>query len=191
MLTTSDEKVADRLRHLRQHAMTTSDLARHKSQTVMTESYDEVGYNYRMTDVQAALGLVQLSRVDGFIARRRSLAARYSEELTRIGWLIPPHEPSNCRHNFQSYMARLSLDAPVSRDTLMQGLLDRSISTRRGIMASHREEPYRDPKWDGKLPQTNAATDESIILPLFHQMTDEQQSYVIECIGEIGSAASA
>jgi perosamine synthetase len=189
MLTTSDEKVALRLRTLRQHAMTTSDLARHKSQTVMAESYDEVGYNYRMTDLQAALGIVQLGRVPGFLARRRSLAERYSQELTRMGWLIPPHEPSDCRHNFQSYMARLRPDAPVSRDALMQGMLDRGVSTRRGIMASHREAPYRDAKWDKKLIQTNAATDESIILPLFHQMTEEQQTYVIECIREIGTAA--
>ena len=189
MLTTSDELVANRLRHLRQHAMTTSDLARHKSQTVMTESYDEVGYNYRMTDLQAAIGLVQLGRVEGFVNRRRTLASRYSEELARLGWLLPPYEPSDCRHNFQSYMARLRPDAPVSRDALMQGLLDRGISTRRGIMASHRELPYRDAKWDKELLQTNAATDESIILPLFHQMTEEQQTYILECIREIGAAA--
>jgi perosamine synthetase len=191
MVTTSDEQVATRLRHLRQHAMTTSDLARHKSQTVMAESYDEVGYNYRMTDVQAAIGLVQLGRVDGFIARRRALAARYSEELARLGWIVPPHEPSDRRHNFQSYMARLRKDAPVSRDALMQGMLDRGVSTRRGIMASHREAPYRHPVWDEKLYQTNAATDESIILPLFHQMTEEQQTYVIESIREIANAGGA
>ena len=94
--------------------MTTSDLTRHKSQKVMAESYDEVGYNFRMTDMQGAIGIVQLGRVDGFLARRRSLAARYSEELARLGWLIPPHEPSDCRHNYQSYMARLRPDAPIS-----------------------------------------------------------------------------
>ena len=151
MLTTSDEQVADRLRHLRQHAMTTSDLARHKSQTVMSESYDEVGYNYRMTDLQAAIGLVQLGRVDGFLARRRSLASRYSEELARLGWLIPPMS-----HPIAGTIS--SLTWPVSGQmrpflvtTLMQGLLDRGISTRRGIMASHRESPYRDAKWDKEL----------------------------------------
>jgi dTDP-4-amino-4,6-dideoxygalactose transaminase len=188
MITTADEKVATRLRSLRQHAMTTSDLTRHKSQTVMAEHYDEVGYNYRMADMQAAVGIVQLGRVDGFLARRRALAARYSEELSRLGWIIPPHEPADCRHNYQSYMARLRPDAPISRDALMQGLLNRGVSTRRGIMATHREAPYQDSKWDNLLPQTNAATDESIILPLFHQMTEEQQTYVIECVREIGTA---
>jgi dTDP-4-amino-4,6-dideoxygalactose transaminase len=154
----------------------------------MAEHYDEVGFNYRMADMQAAVGIVQLGRVDGFLARRRALAARYSEDLSRLGWIIPPHEPSGCRHNYQSYMARLRPDAPISRDALMQGLLNRGVSTRRGIMATHREAPYQDTKWDKLLVQTNAATDESIILPLFHQMTEEQQTYVIECIREIGTA---
>jgi perosamine synthetase len=189
MITTSDEQVAARLRRLRQHAMTTSDLARHQSQNVVTESYDEVGYNFRMTDMQGALGLVQLGRVDGFLARRRSLAERYSEQLAQLGWLIPPHEPAGSRHNFQSYMARLRLDAPVSRDALMQALLSRGISTRRGIMAAHREAPYRDPRWEKGLPRTNAAADESIVLPLFHQLTEQDQDYIIESIRDAGIAS--
>jgi len=185
MLTTADEQVAARLRRLRQHAMTTSDLARHQSQSVMTEGYDEVGFNYRMTDVQAAIGLVQLRRLDGFLARRRSLALRYSEQLAQLGWLAPPHEPPGSRHNYQSYMMRLRGDAPVSRDALMQGLLDRGISTRRGVMAIHRETPYRDPRWERELVHTNAVTDQAIILPLFHQMTEQEQNHVIECMREI------
>jgi perosamine synthetase len=185
MITTADEAVAARLRRLRQHAMTTSDLARHQSKSIMTEGYDEVGFNYRMTDMQAAIGLVQLGRLEGFLTRRRALALRYSEELSALGWLIPPHEPSGYRSNFQSYMARLRKDAPVSRDALMQTLLDRGISTRRGVMATHREPPYRDARWDKALVHTNAVTDESIILPLFHQMTDQEQEYVIECIRKV------
>jgi perosamine synthetase len=186
MVTTSDEKVATRIRHLRQHAMNTSDLTRHQSQKVVLESYDEVGYNFRMTDMQAAVGLVQLRRVDAFIARRRALAQRYSESLQGLSWLIPPSEPQGTRHNFQSYMARLTKGAPVSRDELMQRLLDRGISTRRGIMATHREPPYRDQRWDQALPQTNAVTEECIILPLFHNMTELEQDLVIASIFEAG-----
>jgi perosamine synthetase len=185
MVTTTDEKVATRIRHLRQHAMNTSDLTRHQSQKVVLESYDEVGYNFRMTDIQAAVGLVQLGRVEGFIARRRDLAQRYSESLKRLGWLIPPSEPQGSRHNFQSYMARLTKDAPVSRDELMQRLLDRGISTRRGIMATHREPPYRNDRWERILPETNAVADESIILPLFHEMSEEQREFIIDVIKEI------
>ena len=188
MITTSDEKVATRIRQLRQHAMNTSDLTRHQSQEIVLESYDEVGYNFRMTDMQAAVGIVQLSRVEGFIDRRRTFAGRYTKELARLGWLIPPSEPVGYRHNFQSYMARVKKDAPVSRDALMRQLLKRGISTRRGIMASHRELPYRHIRLDGGLRETEAAADECIILPLFHQMTEQEQEFVLESIREIGSA---
>src|SRR5262249_10069085 len=93
MISTLDENVAERSRRRRQHAMSVSDVARHSAHTVITEQYDEVGFNFRMTDLQAAVGIVQLSRVEGFIERRRKFAARYTEELSRIGWLIPPAEP--------------------------------------------------------------------------------------------------
>jgi dTDP-4-amino-4,6-dideoxygalactose transaminase len=185
MITTANAELAARMRKLRQHAMTVSDLARHSSSKVMVESYDEVGYNYRMTDLQAAIGLVQLQRLDGMLARRRELAARYSSRLSALSWLVVPHEPLECRHNFQSYMVRLQEDAPVSRDQLMQELLDRGVSSRRGIMAIHREMPYRDKKWDARLPVTNQVTDTTMVLPLFHEMTDEEQDYAVECIEEI------
>jgi len=185
MITTANEELAIHIRKLRQHAMTVSDLARHSSTQVVTESYDEVGFNYRMTDLQAALGIVQLQRLDEMLARRCWLAARYSEQLSRIDWLVPPAVPEGSRHNFQSYMVRLTSDAPVHRDELMQELLNRGISTRRGIMATHREVPYRDPRWTNQLPQTEFITDNTIILPLFYSMTDEEQDYVIDSIEQI------
>jgi len=187
MITTANEELAARMRKLRQHAMTLSDLARHSSSKVMVESYDEVGYNYRMTDLQAAIGLVQLQRLDGMLSRRRELAERYSSRLSRLPWLVIPYEPAECWHNYQSYMVRLQDDAPVSRDQLMQELLDRGVSSRRGIMAIHRELPYRDAKWDALLPVTNLVTDTTMILPLFHEMTDEEQDYVVDCIEEVAS----
>ena len=151
MITTSDAEFAARLKKLRQHAMTVSDLARHSSSKVVVEHYDEVGFNYRMTDLQAAIGLVQLQKLDGMLARRRHLAKRYSEALKKLSWIVPPHVPDDCLHNFQSYMVRLQDDAPITRDELMQNLLDRGISSRRGIMASHRELPYQGGNWDARL----------------------------------------
>jgi len=185
MITTANEELAVRIRKLRQHAMTVSDLTRHSSTQVVTESYDEVGYNYRMTDMQGALGLVQLRRLNDMLARRRHLAAHYSERLSQLEWLVPPVVPADCRHNYQSYMVRLENTAPIGRDDLMQELLDRGISTRRGIMAIHREVPYRDVRWDKQLPQTEHITDNTIILPLFHTMTEEEQDYVIDCIAQV------
>ena len=189
MLTTDDAELAARVRRLRQHAMTISDLARHNSTRVVTESYDEIGYNYRMTDLQAAIGLVQLQRLDKMLCRRRELAQRYSERLSALGWLVPPQEPSYCRHNFQSYMARLTSDAPFTRDQLMQELLDQGVSTRRGIMAIHRERSYHDARWDGRLPETDLVADTAIILPLFYEMREEEQDYVIHGLEEVSSMA--
>lgn len=185
MITTADDKLAARLRKLRQHSMTVSDLARHSSSQVVMESYDEVGYNYRMTDLQAAIGLAQLERLDEMLAGRRRLASRYSQRLSQFEWLVPPQESADCRHNFQSYMVRLKSNAPITRDRLMQELLNRGVSTRRGVMAIHREPPYRHEKWNGRLPQTNLVADTTIILPLFHTMTEEEGDYVIECLEQI------
>jgi dTDP-4-amino-4,6-dideoxygalactose transaminase len=185
MITTSDESLAARLRQLRQHSMSVSDLARHGSKTVLTESYNEIGYNYRMTDLQAAIGLVQLQRLDEMLDRRRELALRYSSHLASLSWLLLPTEPSGYRHNFQSYMVRLRSDAPLTRDALMQELLDLGISSRRGIMAIHREQPYRQEMWDSCLPQTNLVSDTALILPLFYEMTIAEQDYVIASLHEI------
>ena len=185
MITTTDEEMAARMRRLRQHGMTVSDLARHSSNKVMAESYDEIGFNYRMTDLQAAVGIVQLKKLDEMLAKRRTLASRYTARLASLPWLLAPQEPAGNRHSFQSYMVRLQADAPLTRDHLMQELLDRGISSRRGIMAIHREAPYRG-DWDSLLPVTNLVTDTTMILPLFHEMTENEQEYVIESLEEVG-----
>lgn len=188
MITTADPDLAARLRRLRQHAMTVSDVARHNSKEVVLETYNEVGFNYRMTDLQAAVGLCQLARLDDMLARRRALAQRYSEGLSVFPWLHVPVESPGCRHNFQSYMVRLDSTGAPDRDELMQELLDRGVSSRRGIMAIHREAPYRDgAAWEGQLPVTDSATDSALILPLFYEMSDGEQDYVINCIDHIGS----
>jgi perosamine synthetase len=186
MITTSDADLAARLRKLRQHSMSVSDLARHSSSTVVSETYDEVGYNYRMTDMQAAIGLVQLEKLPNMLARRRELALRYSSRLSSLPWLAVPYEPAECRHNFQSYMVRLLENAPLTRDGLMQELLNRGISSRRGIMAIHRESAHRGTQWDALLPETNLAADQALTLPLFHEMTTEEQDYVIDCMERAG-----
>jgi perosamine synthetase len=188
MITTANEEVAARMRRLRQHGMSVSDLARHTANKMVVETYDEVGYNYRMTDLQGAVGLAQLQRLDQMLADRRALAARYCARLSSLSWLVVPQEPAGHRHNFQSFMLRLLDDAPISRDELMQELLDRGVSSRRGIMAIHRELPYRNGNWDHRLPVTNIVTDTTVVLPLFSGMTEEEQDYVIESIEEISLA---
>lgn len=185
MITTDEDELADRLRRLRQHAMSLSDVARHNARTISTETYDEVGYNYRMTDMQAAIGLVQLERLSGFLERRRALAARYTQALQSLHWLACPTVPANCEHNYQSYMVRLVDGTPTVRDGVMQTLLEQNISTRRAIMAIHREAPYRSLHWEGTLPVTNRVTETGFILPLFHEMTKQDQDRVIDALQSI------
>jgi dTDP-4-amino-4,6-dideoxygalactose transaminase len=182
MITTDEDELAERLRRLRQHAMSLSDVARHNARTIATETYDEVGYNYRMTDMQAAIGLAQLGRLPDFLQRRRALAARYTEAFTLLPWLECPAVPANCQHNYQSYMLRIVAGSQAERDCIMQDLLEQNISTRRAIMAIHREAPYRSARWENSLPNTDCATETGFILPLFHQMTEEEQDRVIDAI---------
>ena len=188
MVTTSNANVAERLRRLRGHAMSASSLARHGANVLDFETYEEIGYNYRMTDLQAALGIVQLGRMDSFLARRRTLASRYSEKLQAISWIQLPNEPHPCRHSFQSYQVRVKPEAPITRDALMAGLAEVGVSTRRGVMAIHREQPYRSLNWSPLLGETEAAADQCLILPLYHQMSEEDQNYVIKAIFDIAES---
>ena len=182
MITTQDAGIAERLRRLRQHAMSLSDVARHKATQITTEVYDEIGFNFRMTDMQAAMGIAQLERLDGFLLRRRTLAQRYRSALRQLRWLVLPSVPAESRHNYQSYMVKLGGGFESRRDELMQYLRNRNISTRRAIMAIHREPPYRSERWRNRLPQTDLVTDSALILPLFHELSDSEQDYVIESI---------
>jgi dTDP-4-amino-4,6-dideoxygalactose transaminase len=180
MITTNDAVLAQKLRRLRQHAMSLSDVARHNAKQVTSESYDEVGYNFRMTDLQAAIGITQLKRLPDFLAQRRYLAARYDHALRDVAWLRTPAVSDNCRTNYQSYMVRLLRGK--DRDGIMQELLEKGISTRRAIMAIHRELPYRADRWESSLPRTNMVTETGLILPLYHDMTEADQDCVIEAL---------
>lgn len=184
MLTTANADYDRKFRLWRQHGMDVTDTVRHGSRQVIYESYAELGYNYRMTDMQAAVGRVQLTRLPTLVARRRHLAGLYTESLGNIPWLETPVEPAWARSNWQSYCVKLPswLD---QRDT-MQLLLDKGISTRRGIMNTHREKAYAEPashRVSGKLTNSVTAQEGAIILPLFAQMTDDEVLFVAEALG--------
>lgn len=187
MVTTNDPDIAARLKKLRHHGMSINDLDRHQSKSVMIEEYDELGYNYRMSDLEAAVGFVQLTKLDGLLKQRAQLAERYSRAFKELGYLISPAVPPYAKHTYQSYLVRIVKDAPFSRDELMEKLLERDIATRRGIMASHLEPLYAKEYAKTRLPETEAATRETLILPLFPQMTSEEQDYVIARIKEVGA----
>ncbi len=182
VITTNSAAYAARLKTLRQHAMSISDTARHGAARVIIETYDEVGYNYRLTDVQAAIGIEQLKRLDWIVQRRRLLAARYTEALAGHPWLQPPHEPDWAESNFQSYALTLKPNAPISRNDLMQKLLEKGIATRRGIMVAHKEAPFLHAPGANRLPCSESASSQSLLLPLFPDMSDEDQSKIISLL---------
>ena len=189
MIAVRDPAVAGRLRRLRQHAMDVSDLARHAATDVVVETYPERGWNYRMTDMQAALGLCQLDALDEILADRRRLAERYTAALEEIEFVRPPFEPGYAKRTWQSYAVTLVPGAPVGRDELMRLLRADGVPTRRGVMAIHEEGAYAGVGAD--LPNTEAASRSSLMLPLFAGMTDAQQDHVVDCLARNLAAVPA
>jgi dTDP-4-amino-4,6-dideoxygalactose transaminase len=181
MLVTPDAEVAARLRRLREHGMDVSAADRHASGQPVIEHYVEVGFNYRMTDIQAAVGLVQLAKLPQLVARRRELAGRYTELLADIGGLTMIGDPEYGTTNFQSFWVLLPGDFPVSRDDLMRRLAEAGVSARRGIMAAHTEPAYADTSHE-PLPVTERLSADSLILPLFHQLSEADQDLIISVV---------
>jgi dTDP-4-amino-4,6-dideoxygalactose transaminase len=180
MLTTADAELDRKFRLLRQHGMSVPDTVRHGSPQVIFEDYLMVGFNYRMTDVQAAVGRKQLERLPELVARRRMLASRYTELLGNIDGLRLPFEPDWARSNWQSYCVRLP--DRLDQRAVMQKLLDRGIATRRGIMCSHREAPYTNIEQPNDLRQSERAQDHSILLPIYAQMSEDDQERVAHAL---------
>jgi dTDP-4-amino-4,6-dideoxygalactose transaminase len=181
MLVTPDEDVATRLRRLREHGMNVSAAARHAASQPVIERYLEMGFNFRMTDVQAAIGLVQLGKLARLVARRRELAERYQRLLKFIQNVRTITDPSYGTTNYQSFWVVLPDDFPVSRDQLLRRLADAGISARRGIMAAHLE-PACEDLAHAPLPVTEHLTAQSLILPLFHDLTEAEQDTVVSVI---------
>lgn len=185
MLTTADAELDRKFRLLRQHGMSVPDTVRHGSPKVIFEDYVVVGFNYRMTDIQASIGRKQLERLPELVSRRRALASRYTELLGNIEGLHLPFEPDWARSNWQSYCVRLP--GRVEQRTVMQKLLDQGIATRRGIMCSHREAPYAGTVCLHDLRQSELAQDHAILLPLYAQMTEDDQVQVATALrAELG-----
>jgi perosamine synthetase len=170
MLTTDDPECDRMVRLWRQHGMTISDTARHAAREVVHEAYPVLGYNYRLTDIQSAVGRKQLERLPGLIEHRRALAFRYFALLSEISGLGLPTEPSWARSNWQSYCVRLPRH--LDQRTVMQTMLDLGVATRRGIMCAHREAAYATHSQRHPLTESERAQDECILLPLYAEMTD-------------------
>jgi perosamine synthetase len=183
IIMTHDAELASHLRILRHQGMSISDDKRHISRPTTFEEYPEVGFNFRMTDIQAAVGVVQFARLPEMIRRRRELAARYHRALSNLPYVEAPVEPEGYETNWQSYMIEVLPGSYYDRNGLMDALYDRGVPTRRGIMASHLEPPYRSMNAD--LPVTERITANCLLLPMHNGLTNEQQDHVIATLTDL------
>jgi perosamine synthetase len=183
MIVTNDSVLAEKLGRLRHQGMSLSDYARHGGPPTQFESYPEIGYNHRITDIQAAIGLVQLDRVNDILARRRAVAASYDAYLAGHPMFIAPHVPAGLEPNWQSYQIRLREGAGRPRNAVMDRLFEMGIPTRRGVMASHLEPPYR--QHVPLLPVTEATAASSIQLPMHPGLTPQQQDRVVTALDQL------
>lgn len=183
MIVTNDAALAARLRRLRHQGMSLSDFERHGASPTTFESYPEIGYNFRITDIQAAIGLCQLDRLDDMLARRRKVAERYIAAFSNHPYIAPPFVPTYAEPNWQSFQIRVRPGGSMSRNALMEALHGEGIATRRGVMASHLEMPYRPLK--ASLPQTESAAAECMQLPMHPGMSDENIDSVISALEKL------
>lgn len=183
MIVTNDVELAKRLRRLRHQGMSLSDFERHGASPTTFESYPEVGYNFRITDIQAAIGLCQLDRLDDMLARRRKCAERYIAALSNHPFLEPPFVPDYAVPNWQSFQVRVRPNGPLTRNAVMEALFAQGLSTRRGVMASHLETPYR--YLGAVLPVTELAAAECIQLPIHSGMSEADVDFVIETLDKV------
>lgn len=182
IITTDDEAFDAHVRLLRHQGMSVSDLDRHKADGVVFEQYTTTAFNYRMTDIQAAVGVEQVARLDTIVSRRRELASMYHRALADMRGLSTPVEPEWARSNWQSYV--VMLDDPAKQRPVMNGLSERGIDTRRGITCAHLEPPYAM-GWSAEaLPNSVAARDRGVVLPLFAEMTDADIDRVAAALRE-------
>jgi perosamine synthetase len=182
MLTTDDAAAAERARRLRSFAASVSDHDRHESKGVVSEEYRELGFNYRMTDVQAAIGIEQLAKLDRLLARRKAIARRYDDAFASLPYVRTPARPFDAEHSYQSYGLRLLPGCPVDRDALLRGLIADGISCRRGIAPIHLEPLYRDRCGALSLPITEEVAARSLFIPMFASLPDDDQDRIIDAV---------
>lgn len=179
MITTDDPSMADRARVLRATGASSSDLERHKAKGTLVQQYFEAGYNYRMTDIQAAIGIVQMRRLDAMLEQRREQAGIYYEKLSAIDEIDPPYVPEYATHAWSSYLIRLS---GVSRDEVLHSMAEMGISCRVGIQPLHREPCYETLHGTKSLPHTDDAARRTLFLPIYPGLTPDQQDRVVEAL---------
>jgi len=178
MITTNNDELAATLCRFRNHGASIPEEIRHNSlKPYELPSFDEFGFNYRMTDLQGAVGLEQLNKLDGFISERSKWADWYRNELIDVQWLFCPREPGKGQHSWQAFVTRVSSDAPISRNEIMDRLYAKGISTRPGTHAVTDLGAYSGFKAD--CPVATECAHQTMALPLHNRMSETDYSRVV------------
>jgi dTDP-4-amino-4,6-dideoxygalactose transaminase len=181
MVTTNDDVFADRARVIRSHGASVSDFVRHQAKGKLLQTYDNLGYNFRMTDIQAAIGLEQMKKLPFIVDQRQRLARRYNEQFVAMPEVAPPFVPAYAEHSYQSYVIRLTPQCRLSRDALLHALASLGVSARH-TLSCHNEPYFRQLCGEVQLPITDEIVCRTICLPLYPTMTDEEQDYVVKSL---------
>lgn len=191
MITTDDTKIAERARTLRNHGASVSEEERHAGpRPYLLPDFAELGFNYRMTDLQGAIGLVQLAKLDRYVAERAERAAFYRKALAPLSWLRLPEEPTNGQHAWQAFVTYVDIaTAPMPRNNIMEYLQQRGIATRPGTHAVHMLSYYRDRfKIDSSAyPAARDCDAQSMAIPLHNRMSPDDYEYVVDAMLGLGN----
>lgn len=193
MLVTNNSMLAARADILRNHGASVSEEQRHHgAQPYLLAAFDELGFNYRMTDIQAAIGLVQLGKLDGFIAERDRWARFYRDALADIDWLRPPVTPNDGHHAWQAYVTYVDPQrAPLPRNEIMAQLHAKGVATRPGTHAVHMLGYYSE-RFGYRPEDFPAARDcelNTMAIPLHNRMSNDDYTYVVDSIKDIAARA--
>lgn len=195
MVVTNDEEIDRRIKVLRNYGASISAWQRHREKLHTLPEYHYLGFNYKMTDIQASLGIMQMQKLQSILEKRRRIAERYTEELNSLGWLIVPEEPPGYVHAYQSYVCLFNPDDTIHnpdrlewayqiRNRLMNFLYEKGIATVQGAQAIHIVSYYKEKYGFNEFDFPNAliADKLSIALPIYPQLSDEEQMYVIKSL---------
>lgn len=182
VITTDSKEYAEKIIALRQHYMTVSDLARHKAGSIIFESYPGIGYNFRMSDVQAAIGIAQIDKLDKLLKKRADIAFAYNKAFAEHPYLDIPYVPAGYKHTYQSYLLKVKKESPIRREEIMAKLAEAGIATRRGIMAIHLEPAYTSGRNIISLPVTEENALSTMTIPLYPQMSRVEVDFVVNKI---------
>lgn len=185
MITTDDEALADMARIVRSHGASVSDLERHKARGTIYAAYPVMGFNYRMTDIQGAMGVEQMKKLPAILARKQEIGRWYDEGLAEIAEVEPPFVPAHSVHSYQSYLITFRSGSAIDRDALLRQMAERGISCRHGIAPMHWEPYYRELYGELHLPITESVSQSTMFLPIYPQMTEQELQYIVDNLKDL------